>query len=304
MGCFPRARFDRVGQFPLTQLQDWVLPFLGIFVFLLIVKPVLLSGVEVRVPEGTLVRLALHYDLTTENVVEGDRVDFDVVDNVSVDNHVVIPKGALAWAIVVRVKGAGKRNAKDASVTIRFAGVRTVDGQNLALHLLPYKNKKPNADENNIVESSPIPGLRERMIGAEKGKQYAAYTGGGLLVNVAETPPASSTVAVTSSAVGAASGQERGSTKGGASLGTAQRSTSASFLPPETAVINFRSQPSGADILMDGNLIGSTPSTLRVPPGQHEIEIRIQGYRSWKRKMKVEPGSHPTVLAALAEKEN
>ncbi len=61
----------------------------------LILGTSLLHAAQVRVPEGTLVRLKVHADITTENVVKGDRVEFDVAENVAVNDRVVIPKGAV-----------------------------------------------------------------------------------------------------------------------------------------------------------------------------------------------------------------
>jgi hypothetical protein len=273
--------------------------FLALSAILIFMAALPLLAAQVRIPDGTLVPLSLHYDLTTENVVKGDRVDFDVTDDVAVDGHVVIPKGAVAWATVVKVKGAGKKNAKDASVTFRLIGVHTVDNQSLGLRLLPYRSKRLDPSENDIVESSPIPGLRERMIGAPKGKQYAAYTDSDILVNAPESAPA----AAAKPAAAAPAQAPAALTNGVAAPAAAAPAIAPSALfAPEPAAVDFRSKPSGADILIDSNFVGNTPSTLTVKPGIHEIEIRIQGYSSWDRKMKVAPGSHPSVLANLVKK--
>jgi hypothetical protein len=63
--------------------------------------------------------------------------------------------------------------------------------------------------------------------------------------------------------------------------------------------VEFGSTPDGADIVIDGNLVGNTPSTLRLTPGHHAIEIRMAGYRTWSRMMVVDPESHPSVRALL-----
>lgn len=273
--------------------------FLTLSAILIFTAALPLLAVQVRIPDGTLVPLSLHYDLTTENAVKGDRVDFDVAHDVVIDSHVVIPKGAVAWGTVVKVKGAGKKNAKDASVTFRLIGVHTVDNQSLGLRLLPYRSKRLDPSENDIVESSPIPGLRERTIGAPKGKQYAAYTDSDILVNAPESAPAAA-----AKPAAAAPAQAPAALKNGAAApaAAAPAIAPAALFAPEPAAVDFRSKPSGADILIDSNFVGNTPSTLTVKPGIHEIEIRIQGYGSWERKMKVAPGSHPTVLATLAKK--
>lgn len=264
----------------------------------LVVAAVPLAAAQVRVPDGTLVALKLHYNLTTENVLKGDRVDFDVAENVVVDGHVVIPRGAVAWGKVIKVKGAGKKNAKDAFVTFAFSGVRSVDSQTIDLRLLPYKSKKHDSSDEEVVEASPIPGLRERMIGAPQGKEYAAYTDGEILVNVPERAPAPSAPAAP--AAGEAAGANPAApAKPEATKAAAPAVSPALLLAPEPAAVDFRSNPSAADIVIDGNFVGSTPSTLRLAPGEHKIEIRMTGYSSWERQMKVASGSHPSIEARL-----
>lgn len=265
-------------------------------ILILVSGVVTLSAAQVRVPNGTMVRVRLHYDLTTENAEKGDRVEFDVAENVVVNNHVVIPKGAVAWGQVIKVKGAGNKKAKDASVSFRLMAVRAADNQEISLRILPYKSKKSDPKDNEIEENAPIRGLRERMIGAEKGKEYAAYTDTDSLVNATEAQPAAAASPATAPATG---------TPGGAAAATtsAPAQPAASLLnAPEQAAIDFNSNPSGADILIDGSFVGNTPSTLRVSPGRHAIEVRQAGYRAWTRNMVVDPGSHPSIRANL-EKE-
>lgn len=55
--------------------------------------------------------------------------------------------------------------------------------------------------------------------------------------------------------------------------------------------LSVSSTPSGADIEVDGSFVGSTPSVIDVPPGDHSVAIKKSGYRSWERKIKVTGGS-------------
>jgi len=252
----------------------------------------LLLAAQVRVPDGTLVRLKFHADITTENVVKGDRVEFDVTENVTVNNRVVIPKGAVARGVVTDVKGAGKKRAKDAAVFFRLVAVRATDNQEIPLRVMPTKPRKADASENVVEINIPIPGLRERMIGAEKGKDVAAYTDLDALVNAPE--PAPETTATGATGPG---GQPR--TTAGPAV---QTPPPAIVFPPEDAYVDFNSNPVGADILINGTSRGSTPLRLQIPPGRHVIEIRLAGYRTWTRNMVVDPGSKPSVRASL-EKE-
>ena len=61
----------------------------------------------------------------------------------------------------------------------------------------------------------------------------------------------------------------------------------------------FKSTPVGADISVDSKYVGSTPSTIRVPAGDHLITVEKSGYKAWKRNMTLKPGGEITVDAGL-----
>jgi len=264
-----------------------------VFMLVYLSTPALAS--QVRVIQGQMVRVKLHNVLTTENVVKGDPIDFDVAEDVVVATHMVIQKGAPARGKVVDVKGAGKRNAKDASVTFQFGSVRSVDSQDIALRARPDRNKKGGSKENEVVANDPLPGYAQRVIGAEKGKEYAAYVDVSATVNVPDTQPAPPPITPVPSTPANPSGPTPPATTGGLT----PVATPSMAVPEEPASVNFNSDPPGADILIDGALVGNTPSTLHVDAGHHVIQLRIGGYRSWTRNMVVEPGSSPSIRATL-----
>jgi diacylglycerol kinase family enzyme len=45
------------------------------------------------------------------------------------------------------------------------------------------------------------------------------------------------------------------------------------------------------DIEVDGNFMGSTPSTLNLTPGKHQIVVKKTGYQDWSRTMMVAGGA-------------
>jgi len=68
---------------------------------------------------------------------------------------------------------------------------------------------------------------------------------------------------------------------------------------PDKGTITFASSPSGAQIYLDGQFRGSTPSTVTgIEPGNHTLEFRYPGYESWSTVMKVSSGQN-NVFAAL-----
>ena len=45
------------------------------------------------------------------------------------------------------------------------------------------------------------------------------------------------------------------------------------------------------DIEVDGSFMGSTPSTLALAPGKHDVVVKKAGYKDWTRSMMVAGGS-------------
>jgi hypothetical protein len=71
-----------------------------------------------------------------------------------------------------------------------------------------------------------------------------------------------------------------------------------------TAKLSITSVPDGADIEIDGNFSGNTPSDLEVPEGEHAITVKKSGYKDWQRKMKVAAGSNVHLNAEMEKPAN
>ena len=61
--------------------------------------------------------------------------------------------------------------------------------------------------------------------------------------------------------------------------------------PEMLAKITVASTPSGADIEVDGNFVGNTPSSIDLTPGDHVVVIKKSGYKDWQRKNKTTAGA-------------
>ena len=57
-----------------------------------------------------------------------------------------------------------------------------------------------------------------------------------------------------------------------------------------TTGINVDASVPNCDIEVDGNFVGSTPSTINLALGKHEIVVKKTGYRDWSRTMMVSGG--------------
>ncbi len=60
---------------------------------------------------------------------------------------------------------------------------------------------------------------------------------------------------------------------------------------PASAMVEFWSNPSGADVEVDGEYVGSTFSTISLPPGEHIITVRKENFAPWQRTIYVTSGN-------------
>jgi len=63
--------------------------------------------------------------------------------------------------------------------------------------------------------------------------------------------------------------------------------------------VKITSEPDGAEISVDGKFVGTTPSTLRLAAGPHEIEVKAAGRQPWRRTLEVLKDSDVTLKATL-----
>lgn len=70
----------------------------------------------------------------------------------------------------------------------------------------------------------------------------------------------------------------------------------------ETRVpVHFISRPDYADLYVDGQFVGSTDVSLRLPAGVRTVEIKREGYETWRREL-VLSSENPTRVAAVLMK--
>jgi hypothetical protein len=72
---------------------------------------------------------------------------------------------------------------------------------------------------------------------------------------------------------------------------TEKRTLVGNSISSEQTVAQFSSEPTHAEIIIDGHFVGTTPSELRLPSGEHEIVFWKNGYVLKRRILKAEGGS-------------
>jgi len=65
-----------------------------------------------------------------------------------------------------------------------------------------------------------------------------------------------------------------------------------------SALLEIASIPTGADIEIDGKFVGSTPSSITLAPGDHDIVVKKSGFSAWDKKVSVSTG-HVNITAEL-----
>jgi len=66
-----------------------------------------------------------------------------------------------------------------------------------------------------------------------------------------------------------------------------------------TASVQLSSDPTGAEITIDGSYAGNTPSLIKLAPGKHSITMTMPGYAPWVRSIETAAGESRNVAAAL-----
>lgn len=66
-----------------------------------------------------------------------------------------------------------------------------------------------------------------------------------------------------------------------------------------TSRVSIQSDPAGAEIYLDGQMVGSTPSTLMIPSGSHQFRVHAPGHPDWTRTVSILPGSEISLSAPL-----
>jgi hypothetical protein len=69
--------------------------------------------------------------------------------------------------------------------------------------------------------------------------------------------------------------------------------------PPDAASVMFDSRPGSAEVYVNGDFRGTTPISLRLPAGSHDVGMRLRDFESWQRELVVIAGDDTRVSATL-----
>lgn len=238
--------------------------------------------------EGTPVKLRLNRTISSADAHVGDTVDFEVLQDISVNSTLVIPKGGIAFATVTEAQ-AKRRMARGGKLDINIDNVKLVSSERAALRAVREVKGggHTGAMTGAIVATSLVffPAapfflfMHGKDISIPKGTEITAYVNGDMKLDIAKfqrTPTVSTAMSPTSTS------QNINSTAG---------------------KLQLESNPPGADVEIDGSFVGNTPSDVQVSDGDHTVTVKKAGFKSWERKLRVTAGSSVHLSAELEKAE-
>ena len=221
--------------------------------------------------DGTPVKLRLAQTISSADAKTGQEVPFEVVEEVRLNDIVVLAKGATAIATVTNAEPK-KRMGRGGKLDMSISYARLVDGEKLALRAVKEGKggSHTGAMTGAMVATSLIvwPAapfflfMKGKDISIPAGTEITSFIDGDMHLDMSRFGGHASPAAV------------------------------ATPEPPGAQVsLAIDSNPPGADIEVDGTFVGSTPSTVSVTPGNHEISLKKKGFAAWTRKMNVTGGT-------------
>jgi hypothetical protein len=242
--------------------------------------------------DATPMRLRVNRTISSADAHVGDTVDFEVLQDVSVNGVLVIPKGGLAFGTVTEAQPK-RRMARGGKLEINLDHVKLLDSEKAALRAV--KGGSGGGHTGAMTAGIVATGLvffpaapfflfmHGKDITIPKGAEVTAYINGDVKLN-----PAKFQTSVTQAAEPAGNSTP------------ASQSTAIST----SAKLQIDSVPSGADIELDGNFAGNSPSDVQVSEGSHNITIKKAGFKDWERKITINSGSNVHLNAELQKTAN
>ena len=225
------------------------------------------------------VKLRINRTISSADCHVGDTVDFEVVQDVSVNGTLVIPKGGLAFATVTEAQ-AKRRMARGGKLGVNIDYVKLVSSEKAPLRAV--KDLKGGGHRGAMVGGIVATGIvffpaapfflfmHGKDITIPKGTEITAYVSGDMKLDIAKFQQTPMSPGSQQSLLSASPTQSAGTS---------------------SAKLQLESNPPGADIEVDGNFVGNTPSDVQISEGDHTISVKKTGFKNWERKLKVNAGS-------------
>lgn len=235
--------------------------------------------------DATPMRLRFNRTISSADAHVDDTVDFEVLQDISVNGILVIPKGGMAFGTVTEAQPK-RRMARGGKLEINLDYVKLLDSEKAALRAV--KGGKGGGHTGAMTAGIVATGLvffpaapfflfmHGKDITIPKGAEVTAYVNGDVKLDTTKfQPPAASSGLPTTN------------------------SNPAPVVASTSAKLQLESSPPGADIEVDGKFVGNTPSDIQVSEGEHTVKVKKSGFKDWERKVAISSGSNVHLNAEL-----
>ena len=233
--------------------------------------------------EDTPVKLKLARTMSSHDAKVDEKVDFEVIEDVKVGEVVVVQHGGMAIATVTEAKPKG-RMGKAGKLNMNIDYVQLISGEKAPLRAVKGGSggSHTGAMTGAIVATSILffPAapfflfMHGKDITIPKGTEITAYIAGDTPLDAARFKQSTAVV----------------------SESTASKSEG---VTPNLSAVAIKSAPDGAEITIDGKLMGTTPSTIQLSPGDHIVVLEKSGFKTWQRTITVNAGGSINLEANL-----
>jgi hypothetical protein len=267
------------------------------FVSLLILVSNVVGQPAFVLHDGTPVRLRLSRNLSSADATLGETVDFEVLDDVKVNEVVVISRGAVALGTVTEAQSK-RRMGRAGKLNVNIDHVRLVSDERVALRAVKETKGGSNTGKMTgaIVATSIVffPAaplfllVHGKDITIPKGTEITSYVNGEVSLSATKFGAKASIARKESATAQSNPSKSNHDEKEGDGSPTAAR----------VAKVTITSEIAGAEIELDGQFVGSTPTTLDIVEGVHRITVR-NGGKVWERSIRLSVGGSVAVNASF-----
>jgi PEGA domain len=221
--------------------------------------------------DGTPVKLRLSETISSAEAKVGQEIPFEVVEDVSVDQTVVLPKGSSAIATVTEAdhkKSMGRAGKLDLSISY----ARLKDQEKLALRATKdtkgggHVGAMTGAMVATAIVFFPAAPLflfiKGKDITIPQGTEITAFVEGDMHLDMSKF-----------------------------GVVPVQAVATDQSLAPVLASLAIDSTPPGADIEIDGAFVGNTPSSVSVTSGNHQVAVKKKSFADWTKTLNVTGGN-------------
>jgi PEGA domain len=260
------------------------------------------------IEDETPVRLRLNRTISSADAHVGDTVDFEVLDDLTVNGALITPKRGLAFATVTEAQ-AKRRMARGGKLDINIDYVKLVSGEKATLRAV--KDVKGGGHTGGMVGGMVVTSLvffpaapfflfmHGKDISIPKGTEITAYVNGDMKLDMAKFGPATAPEGTSVQTASAIQSLPTTVVPGATAPGDPARNSDNPARSPGEAMAEISSDPLGGDIEIDGNFVGNTSSSFGIAAGEHTLRISKQGYKQWGRILTTSTGN--IKVAAILE---